>query len=203
MPRCGVLWPLGGQPRGWPGRGRHAARPQVRFSRPESEQARQRRVQSYEFLQKKHAEEPWVHLHYHGRRVRGRGRGDGGAGGRVACGPLSHLPSSAAIVAALAQGEGIHPMQSPPLLWSLYPGGRPGCHPVPVQPLSSERLLLASTSAMHMGPGPWAAHLRSWPKSLYDLLCPFSPSGALALDPALEIVWRIGELVFGTERGAE
>ncbi|XP_007951371.1 DNA-directed RNA polymerase III subunit RPC5 [Orycteropus afer afer] len=38
----------------------------VRFSRPESEQARQRRVQSYEFLQKKHAEEPWVHLHYHG-----------------------------------------------------------------------------------------------------------------------------------------
>ncbi|XP_033907518.1 DNA-directed RNA polymerase III subunit RPC5-like [Acipenser ruthenus] len=38
----------------------------VRFSRPESEQARQRRVQSYEFLQKKHAEEPWVHLHYYG-----------------------------------------------------------------------------------------------------------------------------------------
>ncbi|XP_075421525.1 DNA-directed RNA polymerase III subunit RPC5 isoform X2 [Ascaphus truei] len=36
----------------------------VRFSRPESEQARQRRVQSYEFLQKKQAEEPWVHLHY-------------------------------------------------------------------------------------------------------------------------------------------
>ena len=42
---------------------------QVRFSRPESEQARQRRVQSYEFLQKKHAEEPWVHLHYCGLRV--------------------------------------------------------------------------------------------------------------------------------------
>ncbi|XP_013203187.1 DNA-directed RNA polymerase III subunit RPC5 isoform X2 [Microtus ochrogaster] len=40
----------------------------VRFSRPESEQARQRRVQSYEFLQKKHAEEPWVHLHYYGVR---------------------------------------------------------------------------------------------------------------------------------------
>ncbi|XP_047693704.1 DNA-directed RNA polymerase III subunit RPC5 isoform X2 [Prionailurus viverrinus] len=40
----------------------------VRFSRPESEQARQRRVQSYEFLQKKHAEEPWVHLHYYGLR---------------------------------------------------------------------------------------------------------------------------------------
>ncbi|XP_024903038.1 DNA-directed RNA polymerase III subunit RPC5 isoform X5 [Pteropus alecto] len=40
----------------------------VRFSRPESEQARQRRVQSYEFLQKKHAEEPWVHLHHHGLR---------------------------------------------------------------------------------------------------------------------------------------
>ncbi|KAM6156225.1 DNA-directed RNA polymerase III subunit RPC5 isoform 2-T2 [Rhynchocyon petersi] len=40
----------------------------VRFSRPESEQARQRRVQSYEFLQKRHAEEPWVHLHYHGLR---------------------------------------------------------------------------------------------------------------------------------------
>ncbi|KAM4698401.1 DNA-directed RNA polymerase III subunit RPC5 [Rhinophrynus dorsalis] len=36
----------------------------VRFSRPESEQARQRRVQSYEFLQKKQAEESWVHLHY-------------------------------------------------------------------------------------------------------------------------------------------
>ncbi|XP_054992226.1 DNA-directed RNA polymerase III subunit RPC5 isoform X1 [Sorex araneus] len=40
----------------------------VRFSRPESEQARQRRVQSYEFLQKKHAEEPWAHLHYYGLR---------------------------------------------------------------------------------------------------------------------------------------
>lgn len=40
----------------------------VRFSRPESEQARQRRVQSYEFLQKKQAEEPWVHLHYFGLR---------------------------------------------------------------------------------------------------------------------------------------
>ncbi|XP_018617441.1 DNA-directed RNA polymerase III subunit RPC5 [Scleropages formosus] len=38
----------------------------VRFSRPESEQARQRRIQSYEFLQKKQAEEPWVHLHYNG-----------------------------------------------------------------------------------------------------------------------------------------
>ncbi|XP_020783824.2 DNA-directed RNA polymerase III subunit RPC5 [Boleophthalmus pectinirostris] len=38
----------------------------VRFARPESEQARQRRIQSYEFLQKKHAEEPWVHLRYHG-----------------------------------------------------------------------------------------------------------------------------------------
>ncbi|KAM8889669.1 DNA-directed RNA polymerase III subunit RPC5 [Synchiropus picturatus] len=37
----------------------------VRFARPESEQARQRRIQSYEFLQKKQAEEPWVHLHYH------------------------------------------------------------------------------------------------------------------------------------------
>lgn len=43
--------------------------PQVRFSRPESEQARQRRVQSYEFLQKKHAEEPWIHLHYYSLRV--------------------------------------------------------------------------------------------------------------------------------------
>lgn len=42
---------------------------QVRFSRPESEQARQRRLQSYEFLQKKQAEEPWVHLHYHGVKV--------------------------------------------------------------------------------------------------------------------------------------
>ncbi|XP_074519950.1 DNA-directed RNA polymerase III subunit RPC5 [Halichoeres trimaculatus] len=38
----------------------------VRFARPESEQARQRRVQSYEFLQKKQAEEPWAHLRYHG-----------------------------------------------------------------------------------------------------------------------------------------
>ncbi|TNN03209.1 hypothetical protein fugu_000238 [Takifugu bimaculatus] len=38
----------------------------VRFSRPESEQARQRRIQSYEFLQKKQAEEPWIHLQYHG-----------------------------------------------------------------------------------------------------------------------------------------
>uniref|UniRef100_A0A672FYE9 Polymerase (RNA) III (DNA directed) polypeptide E n=1 Tax=Salarias fasciatus TaxID=181472 RepID=A0A672FYE9_SALFA len=38
----------------------------VRFARPESEQARQRRIQSYEFLQKKQAEEPWVHLQYHG-----------------------------------------------------------------------------------------------------------------------------------------
>nr|XP_056722181.1 DNA-directed RNA polymerase III subunit RPC5 [Euleptes europaea] len=40
----------------------------VRFSRPESEQARQRRVQSYEFLQKRQAEEQWVHLHYYGLR---------------------------------------------------------------------------------------------------------------------------------------
>ncbi|XP_036385127.1 DNA-directed RNA polymerase III subunit RPC5 [Megalops cyprinoides] len=40
----------------------------VRFARPESEQARQRRFQSYEFLQKKQAEEPWVHLHYHGMK---------------------------------------------------------------------------------------------------------------------------------------
>ncbi|CAL1599727.1 unnamed protein product [Knipowitschia caucasica] len=40
----------------------------VRFARPESEQARQRRIQSYEFIQKKHAEEPWVHLRYHGLR---------------------------------------------------------------------------------------------------------------------------------------
>uniref|UniRef100_A0A1A7WX30 Polymerase (RNA) III (DNA directed) polypeptide E n=1 Tax=Iconisemion striatum TaxID=60296 RepID=A0A1A7WX30_9TELE len=37
----------------------------VRFARPESEQARQRRIQSYEFLQKKQAEEPWIHLKYH------------------------------------------------------------------------------------------------------------------------------------------
>ncbi|KAJ8283948.1 hypothetical protein COCON_G00027980 [Conger conger] len=40
----------------------------VRFSRPESEQARQRRQQSYEFIQKRQAEEPWVHLHYHGMK---------------------------------------------------------------------------------------------------------------------------------------
>ncbi|NXF71029.1 RPC5 polymerase, partial [Sclerurus mexicanus] len=38
----------------------------VRFSRPETEQARQRRVQSYEFLQKRQAEEHWVHLQYYG-----------------------------------------------------------------------------------------------------------------------------------------
>eukprot|EP00079_Xenopus_tropicalis_P038837 XP_017952608.1 PREDICTED: RNA polymerase III polypeptide E isoform X1 [Xenopus tropicalis] len=38
----------------------------VRFSRPESEKAKQRRAQSYEFLQKKQAEETWVHLHYSG-----------------------------------------------------------------------------------------------------------------------------------------
>lgn len=44
---------------------------QVRFARPESEQARQRRIQSYEFLQKKQAEEPWVHLHYHSVKVGG------------------------------------------------------------------------------------------------------------------------------------
>ncbi|XP_048350154.1 DNA-directed RNA polymerase III subunit RPC5 [Sphaerodactylus townsendi] len=43
----------------------------VRFSRPESEQARQRRVQSYEFLQKRQAEEQWAHLHYYGLRVSG------------------------------------------------------------------------------------------------------------------------------------
>uniref|UniRef100_A0A8C5WKX6 RNA polymerase III subunit E n=1 Tax=Leptobrachium leishanense TaxID=445787 RepID=A0A8C5WKX6_9ANUR len=37
----------------------------VRFSRPESEQAKQRRAQTYEFLQKKQAEESWAHLHYY------------------------------------------------------------------------------------------------------------------------------------------
>uniref|UniRef100_A0A8C8JG03 DNA-directed RNA polymerase III subunit RPC5 C-terminal domain-containing protein n=1 Tax=Oncorhynchus tshawytscha TaxID=74940 RepID=A0A8C8JG03_ONCTS len=41
----------------------------VRFSRPESDQARQRRILSYDFLQKKQAEEPWVYLHYHGLNV--------------------------------------------------------------------------------------------------------------------------------------
>lgn len=56
--------------------------PQVRFSRPESEQARQRRVQSYEFLQKKHAEEPWVHLHYYGLRVSEGEPGFVGPGGK-------------------------------------------------------------------------------------------------------------------------
>lgn len=45
---------------------------QVRFARPESEQARRRRIQSYEFLQKKQAEEPWVHLQYHGVKVKGQ-----------------------------------------------------------------------------------------------------------------------------------
>nr|DBA20247.1 TPA: hypothetical protein GDO54_015959 [Pyxicephalus adspersus] len=38
----------------------------VALYRKESEQAKQRRVQSYEFLQKKQAEESWVHLHYSG-----------------------------------------------------------------------------------------------------------------------------------------
>ncbi|XP_061564797.1 DNA-directed RNA polymerase III subunit RPC5 [Cololabis saira] len=37
----------------------------VRFARPESEQARQRRMQSFEFLQRRQAEEPWVHLQHH------------------------------------------------------------------------------------------------------------------------------------------
>ncbi|MEQ2171194.1 hypothetical protein GOODEAATRI_008159 [Goodea atripinnis] len=41
----------------------------VRFARPESEQARQRRIQSYEFLQKKQAEEPWIHLQFHGAKM--------------------------------------------------------------------------------------------------------------------------------------
>lgn len=54
---------------------------QVRFARPESEQARQRRIQSYEFLQKKQAEEPWVQLHYHGVKV----------GGALIYGALGHL----------------------------------------------------------------------------------------------------------------
>lgn len=68
MGLSGVPGDLGQQPRMGPGP--EATPPsQVRFSRPESEQARQRRVQSYEFLQKKHAEEPWVHLHYYGLRV--------------------------------------------------------------------------------------------------------------------------------------
>lgn len=84
-PRCGVLQPPGG--RGMqPGcvLGLRPPRPsQVRFSRPESEQARQRRVQSYEFLQKKHAEEPWVHLHYYGLRV-SRGP-QGGPGSKAWC----------------------------------------------------------------------------------------------------------------------
>ncbi|XP_051925616.1 DNA-directed RNA polymerase III subunit RPC5 [Hippocampus zosterae] len=38
----------------------------VRFARPESEQAHRRRIQSYEYLQKKQAEEPWIHLQHHG-----------------------------------------------------------------------------------------------------------------------------------------
>ncbi|KAK2097686.1 DNA-directed RNA polymerase III subunit RPC5 [Saguinus oedipus] len=54
------------KPVGWAGTTKYKPLPNVRFSRPESEQARQRRVQSYEFLQKKHAEEAWVHLHYYG-----------------------------------------------------------------------------------------------------------------------------------------
>lgn len=74
---------------------------QVRFSRPESEQARQRRVQSYEFLQKKQAEEPWVHLHYCGLRVSG-----GGAGGFSA--PLhSPLRSTAPSTWPLAVLQGL------------------------------------------------------------------------------------------------
>nr|XP_044602711.1 DNA-directed RNA polymerase III subunit RPC5 isoform X5 [Equus asinus] len=61
-----LAWPTLNQPLWLRGFGAQIV--QVRFSRPESEQARQRRVQSYEFLQKKHAEEPWVHLHYYGLR---------------------------------------------------------------------------------------------------------------------------------------
>lgn len=81
--------------------------PQVRFSRPESEQARQRRVQSYEFLQKKHAEEPWVHLHYHGLRVSGSGEP---VSGRTAVWP--HCVASPLLEVQLCplantQGEGI------------------------------------------------------------------------------------------------
>lgn len=69
---CGALQCSRGVQAGSPGWGpglRPRPPSQVRFSRPESEQARQRRVQSYEFLQRKHAEEPWVHLHYYGLRV--------------------------------------------------------------------------------------------------------------------------------------
>lgn len=67
----GLLVGQDGSPGSIPGLRPACCPPQVRFSRPESEQARQRRVQSYEFLQKKHAEEPWVHLRYHGLRVSG------------------------------------------------------------------------------------------------------------------------------------
>ncbi|XP_078723296.1 DNA-directed RNA polymerase III subunit RPC5 [Lampetra fluviatilis] len=38
----------------------------VRFARPESDRAKQRRMQSYEYMQQKQAEEPWFNLRHHG-----------------------------------------------------------------------------------------------------------------------------------------
>lgn len=130
----GLRGALGRQPRRWPGLRPSCLPSQVRFSRPESEQARQRRAQSYEFLQKKHAEEPWVRLHYHGLRVSGQRPRAGG---------------------------GSHPAQCPPRPWSPLPQGGHGCHPVlgaapapqPSEPLAEPGagLLLAPLSSLPCG----------------------------------------------------
>uniref|UniRef100_A0A8C4R5V4 RNA polymerase III subunit E n=1 Tax=Eptatretus burgeri TaxID=7764 RepID=A0A8C4R5V4_EPTBU len=40
----------------------------VRFARPESDRARQKRMQSYEYMRQKQSEEPWHHLAYHGSK---------------------------------------------------------------------------------------------------------------------------------------
>lgn len=126
----------------------------MRFSRPESEQARQRRVQSYEFLQKKHAEEPWVHLHYHGLRV---SRGPWAARtlasvgswerspvpGGVSCGLVVSLPLSLRLSCShlvVLQGE------------RLGSGGSLSCVPafLPVCPRG------VSDHVTGGGGGPWA-----------------------------------------------
>ena len=41
----------------------------VKYARPESEVAKARRLGSYEYLHKKHEEEPWVPLRYHNIHV--------------------------------------------------------------------------------------------------------------------------------------
>lgn len=135
-----------GSPGSGQARGHHASCPQVRFSRPESEQARQRRVQSYEFLQKKHAEEPWVHLHYHGLRVSGSQESQGQE--ELQCGPLFHLslPSECVWPLVSTPGQGNHiprSVSSTPVVPSIPGGGM---------------LLLAYMSSMHCGPTHLCSH---------------------------------------------